>query len=201
MKLIGMLDSPYVRRVAISLHLLDIPFEHEAVSVFRHFDAFKAINPVVKAPTLVLDDGTALMDSSLILDYLETLAGRSLLPAAAAPRAQALRVVGLALALCEKAVQIVYEKELRPQEKQHAPWLERVRYQLHAACRELEAELARRPLAEGREMGQDGISLAVAWGFARLVIADELEPAGYPLLANFAERAERLPAFVATPMT
>ena len=156
---------------------------------------------MVKAPTLVLDDGTVLMDSSLILDYLETLAGRSLLPAAAAPRAQALRVVGLALALCEKAVQIVYEKELRPQEKQHAPWLERVRYQLHAACRELEAELARRPLAEGREMGQDGISLAVAWGFARLVIADELEPAGYPLLANFAERAERLPAFVATPMT
>lgn len=88
MKLIGMLDSPYVRRVAISLHLLDIPFEHEAVSVFRHFDAFKAINPVVKAPTLVLDDGTVLVDSSLILDYLETLAGRSLLPAAAAPRAQ-----------------------------------------------------------------------------------------------------------------
>ena len=74
MKLIGMLDSPYVRRVAISLDLYGVDFVHEPLSVFRSFDAFAQINPVVKAPTLVLDDGTVLMDSSLILDYLETLA-------------------------------------------------------------------------------------------------------------------------------
>ncbi len=76
-----MLDSPYVRRVAIALQLLGLPFEHRALSVFRTFDQFRAINPVVKAPTLVCDDGTVLMDSSLILDYAETLAApRSLLP-------------------------------------------------------------------------------------------------------------------------
>ncbi len=69
MKLIGMLDSPYVRRVAISLQLLDLAFEHQSLSVFRGFDAFRRINPVVKAPTLVCDDGTVLMDSSLILEY------------------------------------------------------------------------------------------------------------------------------------
>lgn len=87
------------------------------MSVFRHFDAFRAINPVVKAPTLVCDDGTVLMDSTLILDYAEALAGRSLMPAALPARRQALRVVGLALAACEKAVQIVYECNLRPAEK------------------------------------------------------------------------------------
>ena len=59
MKLIGMLDSPYVRRVAISLQLLDLPFEHQSLSVFRTFDEFSRTNPVVKAPTLVCDDGTA----------------------------------------------------------------------------------------------------------------------------------------------
>ena len=53
MQLIGMLDSPYVRRVAISLRLLAIPFEHKAVSVFKNFEQFKQINPVVKAPSLV----------------------------------------------------------------------------------------------------------------------------------------------------
>ena len=199
MKLIGMLDSPYVRRVAISLRTLDIPFEHEAVSVFRHFDAFKAINPVVKAPTLVLDDGATLMDSSLILDYLETLAGRSLLPAAPAPRAHALRVVGLALALCEKAVQIVYEGA--------APAGQAARALAGAGALPVARGLQRAcggtgppPLGEGAAIGQDGISLAVAWGFAQLVIREELEPAGYPSLAAFAERAERLPAFLATPM-
>ena len=66
MQLIGMLDSPYVRRVAISLQLLGLDFEHRPISVFRTFDQFRQINPVVKAPTLVCDDGTVLMDSTLI---------------------------------------------------------------------------------------------------------------------------------------
>lgn len=70
MQLIGMLDSPFVRRVAIALRLLDLPYEHRPLSVFRNFEAFSLFNPMVKAPTLVLDDGTVLMDSSLILDYL-----------------------------------------------------------------------------------------------------------------------------------
>ena len=117
MKLIGMLDSPYVRRVAISLQLLDLPFEHQSLSVFRGFEEFSRTNPVVKAPTLVCDDGTVLMDSTLILQYAEALSHpRSLLPTEPAALAQALRATGLALAACEKAVQIVYERGLRPAE-------------------------------------------------------------------------------------
>ena len=73
MKLIGMLDSPFVRRVAISLRLLGLPFEHAAISVFRGFEAFEQINPVVKAPTLVCGDGSVLMDSTLMLAYAEAL--------------------------------------------------------------------------------------------------------------------------------
>ena len=68
MQLIGMLDSPYVRRVAVSLQLLGLPFEHRSLSVFRGFEQFRQVNPVVKAPTLGCDDGTLLMDSGLILD-------------------------------------------------------------------------------------------------------------------------------------
>ena len=62
MQVIGMLDSPYVRRVAISLNLLGLPFEHRSISVFRAFEQFHSINPVVKAPTLVCDDGAVLID-------------------------------------------------------------------------------------------------------------------------------------------
>ena len=95
MKLIGMLDSPYVRRVAISLQMLGLPFEHQSLSVFSTFDQFRLINPVVKAPTLVCDDGTVLMDSTLIVDHAEHLApaGRSLMPAAPTQRLRALRLV------------------------------------------------------------------------------------------------------------
>lgn len=74
MQLIGMLDSPYVRRVAIALHYYKLPFEHHPLSVFQDVEAFKQINPIVKAPTLVCDNGEILMDSTLILLYLQKLA-------------------------------------------------------------------------------------------------------------------------------
>ena len=118
MQLIGMLDSPYVRRVAVSFQLLGLPFEHRSISVFRTFEQFHAINPVVKAPTLVCDDGTVLMDSTLILDYAEQLAApRTLMPLDIDERRKALRIIGLALAASEKSVQIIYERTLRPEER------------------------------------------------------------------------------------
>jgi glutathione S-transferase len=70
MQLIGMLDSPYVRRVAIALIIAKTPFIHRPISLFRHIDQFSKFNPLLKAPTLITDDGVVLMDSSLILDYL-----------------------------------------------------------------------------------------------------------------------------------
>ncbi|APC67252.1 glutathione S-transferase [Ralstonia pseudosolanacearum] len=201
MKLIGMLDSPYVRRTAISLKLLGLPFEHAPVSVFRHFDAFRAINPVVKAPTLVCDDGTVLMDSTLILDYAEALAGRSLMPAALPARRQALRVVGLALAACEKAVQIVHECNLRPAEKRHAPWVERVQGQLNAAVGALEAALGEAPVpVDQRALSQSDLTAAVAWGFIQLMASDRVPAADYPRLAAFCVAAEQLDVFRETPI-
>ncbi|MDR6954299.1 glutathione S-transferase [Ancylobacter sp. 3268] len=203
MRLIGMLDSPYVRRVAISLKFLRLPFAHEAVSVFRHFDAFAAINPVVKAPTFITDAGVTLMDSTLILAHVERLADPALTlePADSADHARAQRIVGLALAACEKTVQIVYEHELRPQEKRHEPWLARVRGQLHAAYGLLEAEIdADKGWLFGERPMQADITAAVALGFTRLMLPGEIEDARIPALASLAARAEALAEFTGTPM-
>lgn len=201
MKLVGMLDSPYVRRVAISLRLLGLPFEHASISVFRGFEAFQRINPVVKAPTLVCDDGTLLMDSTLQLQYAEALAGRSLLPADAAGLAHELRLIGLALAACEKTAQIVYECGLRPAEKRHEPWIDRVTGQLAAAYGALEAELAARPLALGTDgaPGQAAITTAVAWTFTQHMLPQVVPAAGLPHLVAHAAAAEALPVFRAVP--
>lgn len=201
MKLIGMLDSPYVRRVAISAKRLGIALEHESVSVFRHFEQFQQINPVVKAPTLVLDDGEVLMDSTLILDYLEAVAGKSLLPSDLKQRARALRLIGLSLATCEKSVQIYYERNLRPADIQYQPWVERVESQLAAAYTALEAELQKQPLpTEGDVIAQDGISLAVAWSFTNLVVPDQVDAARFPRIAQYTAYAETLDAFINSPM-
>ena len=201
MKLIGMLDSPYVRRVAVALQLLGLPFEHQSLSVFRTFDAFRHINPVVKAPTLVCDSGAVLMDSTLILQYAEALAQpRTLHPRDAAQLEADLRRTGLALAACEKAVQIFYELQLRPAEKQHAPWLERVRGQLAAAFQALQEGVtgAAAPLDQSA-LTQGWVSTAIAWKFAQSVVPDSFDAAAYPRLAEFSARAETLPAFAAAP--
>lgn len=202
MQLIGMLDSPYVRRVAVSLQLLGLPFEHRSISVFSTFEQFQAINPVVKAPTLVCDNEVVLMDSSLIIDYAESLAapGRSLMPAGIAERQRALRVIGLALAACEKSVQIIYERKLRPAEKLHQPWVVRVTGQMLAACAALEEELARAPLSlAGGVTDQAGVSTAVTWHFIQMMVPELVPAKDFPALQRFSEQAELLPAFAAAP--
>ena len=201
MQLIGMLDSPYVRRAAISLQLLGLRFEHQSLSVFRTFAQFRQINPVVKAPTLICDDGEVLMDSTLILEYAEALARpRSLMPARPAELQHALRVIGLALAACEKSVQIIYERNLRPPEKLREPWVTRVTGQLHAAYEALEEEVADRPLAvTSAAITQAGVSAAVVWHFTQQMLPEVVPAQNYPGLREFSATAEALPEFAAAP--
>jgi glutathione S-transferase len=194
MQLIGKLDSPYVRRVAISLDELGVDFELRQISLFREIDVFSAINPVLKAPTLVTDDGQMLMDSTLILDHVEMVAGASLMPAPGPQRTRALRLLGLSLAVCEKAVQIVYERNLRPEP--HAPWVDRVTGQLTAALDVLERDVkASGPWLAGDRMLQPDITTAVAWAFVQMTIADVVDASRYAALAALTERLEALPAF------
>jgi len=194
MRLIGMLDSPYVRRVAVSLKVLGLPFTHEPVSVFRHFDQFTAINPVVKAPTLVTHEGTVLMDSTLILSHVERIVGRSLMPAETPAYTRALRQIGLALAASDKSVAIVYERNQRPEEKRYQPWIDCVGGQMLAALRELEREVSDDWFA-GDNVMQPEITTAIGWRFIQHMLP-ELVPADYfPKLVALSARAEKRPAF------
>ena len=204
MKLIGMLDSPYVRRTAISLKYMGISFEHQPLSVFSNFSEFQAINPIVKAPTLVFESGEVLMDSTIILHYAESAvpASRRLMPHLGDEFRVALQIVGLALASAEKAVQLIYEKNLRPEDKQHQPWIDRVTLQLKAACTELEAKLQvsefeLKPLAPT----QPFITSAVVWQFIQSMLADVIRAEEFPRLKALSDYAETLPEFLAFPPT
>jgi len=201
MRLIGMLDSPYVRRVAISLHLLDIPFTHEAVSVFSTFEKFKAINPVVKAPSLVCDDGQILMDSSLILQFAELTKsnGKSLWSRDAGIVQHEFSAVGLALAACEKSVSIAYERNLRPVTAQYEPWIERVTGQLLAAYASLERLVQTQPALFAEENNQASVTCAVVWQFTQSMVAAIVPAAEYPGLAGLSQRMEQTSAFLKYP--
>lgn len=144
MKLIGQYDSPFVRRVGITLNHYGAEFEHLRYSVFRDAELIAEYNPLRKAPTLVLDGGLALTESSLILELLDEWAAagrwqraqRLLLPRKGPQRLQGLWFCGLAQGAMEKAVSLVYEEQIR--DRVFGPWKRRCETQIQSTLRVLE---------------------------------------------------------------
>jgi len=200
MILIGMFDSPFVRRVAVSMKLLEIPFEHKNWSVGKDQAQIRKYNPLGRVPTLVLEDGEALTESAAILDFLDDRVGRgrALLPLTGAARRQALYLVALATGAAEKGVAQVYEKAMRPPEKRHEPWVQRCREQMTGALDQLERAAA---AIEGDDwlvdeaLTQADVTAACAFTF--LAEAVELPAKSWPVLRRHVARCEALPAFKA----
>jgi glutathione S-transferase len=203
MFLIGMFDSPFVRRVAISMKLLDIPFEHRNWSVGKDFDRIREFNPLGRVPTLVLDGGEALMESAAILDYVDELAGpeRALLPRSGAERRAALRLLAIAIGAAEKGVAQVYEEIFRPAEKRHQPWVDRCSTQMHGALAELDqacANVGGSGWLVGGRMTQADVTTTCVVTFLTAALALTPARAPYRALRAHASRCEALPAFSST---
>jgi glutathione S-transferase len=200
MLLIGMLDSPFVRRVAVSMRLLGMAYEHGNWSVGRDLERIRQYSPLGRVPTLVLDDGTVLTESAAILDDLDQQVGaaRALLPADGPDRRVALQRMALSIGAAETGRDQLYERLFRPAEKQHAPWLARRAMQMHAALAELErlAPAGGDWLLGGR-MTQADITLACCYTFLSDAVPLAAD-APYPRLRQLVERCESLPEFLAT---
>jgi glutathione S-transferase len=203
MLLIGMYDSPYVRRVAISMKLCEIAFEHGDWSVGADFEKIRRYNPLVRVPTLVLDDGEVLLDSATLLDYLDELVGprRALLPRVGRERRTALKLIAAAAGAADKAREQVYERAFRPPEKRHEPWLARCRTQMHGALSELENHAAERGSGRwlvGERMTQADITTVCAFTFLSEALNLSASAAPYSALRALAARCEALPEFQST---
>ena len=199
MLLVGMLDSPYVRRAAVTGTLLGLDVEHRSVSVFRHMDEFRAINPLIKAPSLVTDDGTVISESLLIIQHFEDVAGRSLRPVEGSARTRDLALTGIGIVAADKAVSVEYERK-RPEAQRYQPWQERIVTQLHVALDLLDAAAARGELTAGPELLPCDIAAAIAWGFCRFVIPEYAPEERWPALSAQAKACEALDVFKAWPI-
>lgn len=200
MILVGMLDSPFVRRVAVTLQHYELPFTREVLSTFGDFDRMLETNPLGKVPALRLDDGSVLVDSSVILDHLDGLVPEkeALMPRAGAARLAVQRVVAVALGLAEKSVEYRGETVRRPPEKRVPELVQRIERQIASALAWLEARAEREWLV-GNRMTQADVTAAIAVTFLRNK-NPELIPAGrYPRLDALAARLEALPEFQAAP--
>ena len=119
MKLIGLYRSPYVRRVAVSLNLLGMAYENEAVTPFDNPEMVSPHNPLVRIPTLLLDDGEVLIESYAILDTLDDMANsdKRLMPASGDARKHTMKLTAIATGTMDKTVWAVYEGSLPSQRK------------------------------------------------------------------------------------
>jgi glutathione S-transferase len=199
MILIGMFDSPFVRRVAVTLNLLELPFEHRNWSVGKDFELIRQFNPLGRVPTLVLPDGETLMESAAILDFLDDSVGpeRALLPHSKHERRAALRIMAIASGAAEKGVLQIYETVFRPEEKRHEAWVGRCRTQMDGALQELDAHALRRAGAwlVGDGMTQADITASCVFTFITEALAQGDAARTYPGLSALTARCEALPAF------
>lgn len=197
MILIGQYDSPFVRRVGIALAIYELPFEHRPWSVFGDTEKIRALNPLGRVPTLVLDDGAVLVDSHSMIDHLDNLVSpdRAMFPRAEPLRRQAMRVAALAMGMGEKAVSTFYETRLHETASQM--WLDRCRSQILSVMGALEAERAARsdPYWFGDRIGHADIAVAVVLRFVAEALPGVVSMADYPALSAHAQRLEILPVF------
>lgn len=197
MILIGMVDSPYVRRVAVSLRVLGFAFEHRNWSVGKDFERIREYNPLGRVPTLVLDHGEVLIESATMLDWMDQQVGeaRALLPARGAQRRRALKLMAIATGAADKGVAQLYEHAFRPTEKRHEPWVARCRTQMEAGLVELERQCAdlESPWLLGEKVTQADITVTAASTF--LFESLGLDTSRYPALQTLRQRAEALTPF------
>ena len=198
MILVGQYDSPFVRRVAITLQIYGIPFTRNAISVFGDAAEMARINPLVRIPSLVLDDGEVLVESGAILDYLDERVGpaRALTPRAGAERRHMLQAMAVATGTIDKCGAVVYERHFHPGGNVNREWIERLTGQAAGGLRWLEDRLSGDWFFGGK-LSQADISAGVLLGYLHLRLPEALRNGAYPRLEGLSKRCEALPAFVA----
>ena len=198
MILIGQYDSPFVRRVAIALRLYGMAYEHRPWSVFGDAEKIAAFNPLLRVPTLVRDDGEALVESGAILDWLDEQAGpdRALIAASGPERRAALKVCALASGLADKAVSLIYERVVHA--RATPGWIARCEAQIAGVLDALEADRAG-PASWwfGARPGHADIIVGCVLRFVGEAHPEVLDPARRPALAAQAQACEALPDFQA----
>lgn len=196
MILVGQYDSPYVRRVAISLRVLGFAYDHDTRSVFGDFDSMRQTNPLGRIPSLVLDDGEVLIDSGAILDWLDERVGpgRALIPVSGPARRQALRRIALATGAIDKAGAAAYERLIRPAGYRWQEWIARLRTQAEGAI----AALAAEPWPADAPLDQAQITTVCLIRHLRMADPELLPPGRYPALDALSARLEARPEFQAT---
>jgi glutathione S-transferase len=197
MILVGQYDSPFTRRVAVTLHHYRMPFTRDTKSVFGDAKAMQKINPLIRVPSLILQTGEILIDSVAIVDFLDEQAGpaRALVPPHGAERRNILQVTALAQGAAEKAGQVVYERFFHEPKAINGEWEKRCFGQLTAALEKLEARCGA-PWFFDMKMSHADVMTGCLIGYLKLRLPEAFPSGSYRKLHALALHCETREEFV-----
>ena len=197
MILIGQFDSPFVRRVAVTLHHYHMPYTRNPLSVFRDVAAMQKINPLLRVPALILETGETLIDSSAIIDHLDEMAGpaRALTPAHGPERRKVLQVVVTALGTADKAVALFFERLFNSDKHINKEFEKRLLSQITAALTKLESDCGTPWFVDSR-MSQADITIGCMLGHIKMRVPEAFPANKFPKLHALSLHCETKEDFV-----
>lgn len=198
MKLIGTHTSPYVRKVRVVLAEKKMDYDFVVESPRAPGSTLLGINPLGRVPTLVLDDDTPLFDSSVIVEYIDSITpNNKLFPAPNRERTEVKRWEALADGLCETAINIVMEHR-RPEKEQSAEWITRQQEILTRTLRFMESQLGEKSFCMGTHFSLADIVVGVALSYLDLRFQGMQWADNHPNLARLYEKLQQRPSFMET---
>ena len=196
MKLIGSLTSPYVRKVRVVLAEKKLDYLYELENVWTAETNIHLSNPLGKVPCLIMDDGSAMYDSRVIAEYIDTLTPvcKLLLPNAR-DRADIKVWEALADGVIDAAITVFLERRERPPEQQSAKWIERQMGKVHAGLHTLSANLGESPFCKGNHYTLADIAVGCTLGWLSFRFPDIGWRSDYPNLAKLFDKLSERPSF------
>jgi len=198
MKLIGSLTSPYVRKVRVVLAEKKLEYQLELENVWAPDTQIQLLNPLGKVPCLVTDDGGALFDSRVIVEYMDTLSPYNrLIPQAGRERAAVRCWEALADGVLDAAVTVFKERQ-RPAEQVSHEWIDRQLSKIHAALKAMSESLGDQAFCRGNAVSLADLAAGCALAYLAFRFPEIDWRTPYPNLSKLHDKMAARPSFIDT---
>lgn len=195
MKLIGSNASPYVRKVRVVMAEKKLDYQHVVEDVWSPATTINLSNPLGKVPCLIMEDGGAMFDSRVIVEYLDTLTPvGKLIPTGGRERASVKCWEALADGILDAAVLVRLEKR-RPAEQQSAEWIARQMGKVEDGLKAMSAGFADTPYCAGNQFTLADVAVACCLGWLSFRFPEITWREDYANLARLYDKLAERPSF------
>lgn len=196
MKLIGSTASPYVRKVRVVMAEKKLDYEFILENVWAPETKIMQSNPLGKVPCLVMEDGGAMFDSRVIVEYLDTLTPVcKLIPPNGRERAEVKCWEALADGVLDAGVTVRLERTLRPEAQQSEEWIKRQMDKVHAGLKAMSSGLKDTPFCTGTHYTLADVAVGCALGWLAFRFPEIDWRGDYPNLAKLFDKLSERPSF------